>query len=184
MKQYIIFLITLFLLAACGSNNTDQGLLDTTNGNVHATHNAQQESEQRPSFKSIAEIDDSYSTWVDVKGDTASLALRFWDRYKDTLLMSYSPECILMFPYTLDGNKMVVFWDDYIDTKYQFDIVKAIDKADKKLIGKPFMTLALINDSTLEATYIMTDLIKQINASSKERTFFPKRFTIAPKDFQ
>lgn len=95
---------------------------------------------------------------------------------KDTLAISYSPECWLVFPYKLDKNQLIVYWDKNIDTKYNFDIVKAINKIEKKIIGRPFMVLELENDTTLKATYPMKDLIKKINSSSKERTFFPDKF--------
>lgn len=134
---------------------------------------------KRLSFQNVNEIvaDSSYSTWVKLNGDTASLALHF--QYKDTLAVSYSPECWLIYPYKVDRGKIVVYWDNNIDTKYNFDIVKAINKTDKKLIGKPFMILELENDTTFKATYLMKDLIKRINSSSKERTFFPDKYVIA-----
>lgn len=67
--------------------------------------------------------------------------------------ISYSPECVLLFPYTQDNNKLIVYWDNNIDTKYNFDIVKAINKTDRKIIGRPFLILELKNDRTLRATY-------------------------------
>lgn len=130
------------------------------------------------SFKHISEIvaDSSYGVWVEKQGSNFSLALHF--QYKDTLAVSYSPECWLMFPYKLDDNKIIVYWDNNIDTKYDFDLVKAVNKIDKKHIGRPFMVLELVNDTTFNATYILKDLIRKINSSSKERTFFPDRFNV------
>jgi hypothetical protein len=40
------------------------------------------------------------------------------------------------------------------------------------------MVLELVNDTTLKATYPIPDLIRKINSSSKERTFFPEKFTL------
>ncbi|SMO78036.1 hypothetical protein SAMN06265350_11059 [Solitalea koreensis] len=116
---------------------------------------------KRLSFKNISEIvaDNSYSTWVKLQDSSASLALHF--QYKDTLAVSYSPECWLMFPYKLDENKIVVYWDNNIDTKYNFDIVKAIKHTDKKFLGQPFMILELENDTTFKATYPMKELIRK-----------------------
>jgi hypothetical protein len=142
------------------------------------------------SFKDISEItaENVYSHWVYLKDSISSLSLVFgqgviWQR--DTLKVPYSSECWLTYPYKLDGNKIVVYWDTDIDTKYQFDIVKAIGKIDKKLIGKPFMILELVNDTTLKATYPMKDLIEKINRSSEDnnRIFFPDIFRIAPKNY-
>jgi hypothetical protein len=129
-------------------------------------------------YKSVSDIiaDTSYSTWVKLKDNSASLAIHFME--KNILSISYSPECWLIYPYKLDDNKIIVTWDNNIDTKYDFDIVKAINKTDKKYIGKTFMVLELVNDTTLKATYPIPDIIRKINSSSKQRTFFPDKFTL------
>ncbi len=133
---------------------------------------------KRFAFKNISEIvaDSSYSVWIKKKDNNFSLALHF--QYKDTLAVSYSPECWLMYPYKIDRNKIVVYWDNNIDTKYNFDIVKAINKTDKKYIGKPFMILELQNDTTIRATYLLKELIEKVNNSNKERTFFSNSFNL------
>ena len=69
--------------------------------------------------------------WAKLQDSTASLALHF--QYKDTLLVSYSMECYFLFPYTVDQDKITVYWDYNIDTKYEFDLVKTVRKIDKKL---------------------------------------------------
>lgn len=115
-----------------------------------------------------------------MKDSSASLALHFM--YKDTLAVCYSPECWLMYPYRREENRIVVLWDNIIDTKYQFDIVKVIAKIPESYIGKPFMILELINDTTLHATYPLTDLIQKLNNAGKERTFFPDNYHIAKEN--
>lgn len=132
----------------------------------------------RHSFGDISEIvaDSSYSTWVDKQDSSFSLALHFQE--KDTVAFSYSPECWLVFPYRFNKNQLTIYWDDNIDTKYEFDIVKAMKKIDKRFIGRPFMTLELLNDTTLSATYLMKDVRAIINRSNKKRTFFPDKFKL------
>lgn len=133
---------------------------------------------KRVSFKNLSEIitDSSDSIWADRRDKQASLALHFM--YKDTLAVSYSSECWLIYPYKIDGNKLIVYWDNNIDTKYDFDIVKAVNKIDKKYLGKPFMVLELANDTTFKATYPIQQLIKRINSVSKYRTFFPNEYRV------
>jgi hypothetical protein len=136
---------------------------------------------KRLTFKNIDEIiaDGSASLWVEKQDSAFSVALHF--QYKDTLAITYSPECWLMFPYKLDGDKLVVYWDNNIDSKYDFDIVKAANNIDEKNIGKPFMILELQNDTTFKATYPVKELIEKINNSNyrdKERTFFPNKFNL------
>ena len=136
MKTNIcIFSIILFLCIGCKKNQNIK--IDKELISVNKKDSTQQL--DRISFKNVAEIvqDDSYSTWVNikVKDSSASLALHFQHQnYKDTLAVSYSPECWLMFPYKLENDKIVVYWDKNIDTKYNFDIVKAINKTSNKYI--------------------------------------------------
>ena len=144
----------------------------------NAPNDLKKQETKRLSFKNISEItaDNSYGVWVEKNDSGFSLALHFQN--KDTLAVSYSPECWLIFSYKLDSNKIVVYWNNNIDTKYDFDLVKAINKTDKKFIGRPFMVLELVNDTTFNATYLLKDLIKKINSSSEERTFFPDKFNL------
>ncbi len=141
---------------------------------------------KRLSFKNVAEIvaDSSYSTWAEVKDGRASLALRFDDA--GAVLACYSSECYLTFPYKLEENKIVVYWDVDIDTKYDFDIVKAVNQTNKKYIGQLFMILELVNDTTFKATYPLPELIRKINNSSTEkprRTFFPDQYVIIQQGY-
>lgn len=185
MRSQFYILAIISLLTACNTNRTtviESKSTDTLNQMklINSTNTIQPEQvKKRLSFKDMSELvkKDFYSTWVNLHDGNASLALHF--QYKDTLAISYSAECWLMYPYKLDKDKIVVYWDKNIDTKYDFDIVKAINKTDKRWIGKPFMQLELINDTTLKATYLMRDLIRIINASSNKRTFFPDEYMIA-----
>ena len=180
-KTFFISAITI-LFTACnqrGSTNDSSNISDTLHTRQLNDSAQQGQISKKLVFKNVSEIvaDSSYSTWVMFQDSSASLALHF--QYKDTLAVSYSPECWLMYPYKLDGNKIVVYWDNNIDSKYDFDIVKAVNNTDKKYIGKPFMILELKNDTTLRATYPLKDLILKLNNSSKERAFFPDTYIIA-----
>ena len=176
-------------MTACNQNSSTT---DTNNADILTSKNLsdtlksdkQNKVSKRQSFKNVEEIvqDKKSNAWVELKDSSASLALHFNLSYKDTLSVSYSPECWLMYPFKTDNNKIIVYWDNFIDTKYDFDIVKAIDKVDKKYIGKPFMILEFVNDTTLKATYPIPELIRKINSVSKERTFFPDKFVVS-QDF-
>ena len=140
---------------------------------------------ERLSFNNVVEViqDPKSTSWVELKESSASLVLHFNLDYKDTLCIMYSPECWLMYPFKIKNDKIIIYWDNIIDSKYNFDIVKAINKIDKKYLGKPFMVLELVNDTTLKANYPIPELIRKINSSSKERTFFPDEFIISNKLF-
>jgi hypothetical protein len=184
MRQPIYILLVLLLVVACkekSSNNADNKKPDIASSAIplnKTNSDVVENATKRVSFNDISEIiaESSLSIWVEKQDSIFSLALHF--QYKDTLAVSYSPECWLMFPYKLDGEKIIVYWDDNVDTKYDFDIVKAMKKVDKKYLGKAFMTLELENDTTLRSTYLLKDLVRKINAPSKERTFFPAKFNL------
>ena len=181
MKHTFTITTILLVLIACNQDSKTsnrQAKNDTTDAVIVAKQNQQF---TRRSFGSMSEIvaDISYSTWVDKQDSSFSLALHFQE--KDTVAFSYSPECWLVFPYMFDKNQLTVYWDNNIDTKYEFDVVKATKSIDKKYIGKPFMTLELMNDTTLRATYLLKQLRTTINSSNKQRTFFPDKFTLVQK---
>lgn len=172
------------MIVAC--NQKSQTSIDSkkpntisSNSTLNKTTTDRQENvTERFSFNNVLEIvaDNSSSIWVEKQGNNFSLALHF--QYKDTLAISYSPECWFRFPYKLDENKIIVYWDNFIDTKYEFDIVKAMYKTDKKYIGKSFMSLELANDTTFNVTYLLKEPVRKINESSKKRTFFPDKFNL------
>jgi hypothetical protein len=170
---------------ACNQNGStkDQVAGSKTSNVVADTFGAdkQETALVRLKFKNITEVlqDKESDAWVELKGNSTSLSLHFNLGYKDTLAVSCTQECWLMYPFKTDNDKIIVFWDNNIDSKYDFDIVKAINNVDKKYIGKPFMILELINDSTLKATYPIPDLIREINSSSKNRTYFPDKFIVS-----
>ena len=184
VRQTIYILTVLFLVVACkekSSTNADNNKTDIASSTIplnKTTSDVAENVTKRVSFNDISEIiaENSSSIWVEKQDSNLSVALHF--QYKDTLAVSYSPECWLMFPYKLDGKKIIVYWDYNIDSKYDFDIVKAMKKVDKKYLGKAFMTLELVNDTTLKSTYLLTDLVRKINASSNERTLFPEKFNL------
>jgi hypothetical protein len=174
------------VLAACNQNHSATNDPKTDTLNVKAISEAmkfdqQDTTQERLSFKTIEEVVqyENSNAWFELGDSSASLALHFNLMYKDTLSVSYSTECWLMYPFKTDKNKIIVYWDNFIDSKYDFDLIKAINKVDKKYIGKPFMILELVNDTTLMATYPIPDLIGKLNGSSKRRTFFPEKFVIS-----
>jgi hypothetical protein len=181
VKHTFIISTILLGLIACNQDSKTNDRQAKNNTTDAATLDKQSQQPTRYSFGSISEIvtDSSYSTWVDKQDGSFSLALHFQE--KDTVAFSYSPECWLVFPYTFDKNQLTVYWDNNIDTKYEFDVVKAAKSIDKKYIGKPFMTLELMNDTTLRATYLLKQLRTTINSSNKQRTFFPDKFTLVQK---
>ncbi|RDC63550.1 hypothetical protein [Adhaeribacter pallidiroseus] len=186
MKLHCLIILNFIALTACNqvdsTSTTSQRNVQTAKGKIENKKTGiPQLDTSRITFTSINQVVQSkkFNAWVELKDSTASLALHFDSSNQDTLSMSYSPECWLFYPFKVEDNQIILYWDNLIDSKYDFDIVKAINKTDKRFIGKPFMTLELINDTTLKATYLIPDLIKKINNSSKERILFPEKFTLS-----
>ncbi len=137
----------------------------------------QETRQTRPVYKNIYEVvkeEKGTNAWA----YQSSLSLHF--NLQDTVTLSacYTSECWILFPFKIVDNKVVAYWDNQIDSKYNFEIVKALAQVDKKYVGKPFIILNLENDTTLKATYLYPKLIKQINGSSEKRLFFPERFMV------
>lgn len=62
--------------------------------------------------------------------DTASRepVFYYFGLAKDSLAIQYYVECRGVYPVRVDSNKMTVFWTIVLDSKYDFNIVKAIRK--------------------------------------------------------
>lgn len=189
MRHHYYILTIILALSSCnqGGSTKNEQKTDTLATKVIAdtTETSKKETAKlRLGYKNIMEVvqDKKSYAWVELKDSSASLALHFDYIYKDTLSVLYSAECWLFYPFKTFSDKIIVYWDNIIDSKYSFDIVKAINKVDKKYRGKPFMILELVNDTTLKATYPIPDLIRKINSSSKKRTFFPDKYVVS-QDF-
>ncbi len=138
-----------------------------------------------PGYDAAAEIvrDAVRSVWAERKEETASLALHFVPEQPDTVSVSFSPECWLEFPCRAEGDAITVYWDQRVDSKYEFEFVKSVRRADPAYRGKPFMVLTLLNDSTLRAAYPIPALVKALNSAGQGRTLFPETFTLQRRGF-
>ena len=185
MKQAFFISILFSALISC-SNSDDKGALLVEKESIKATLPSDTMLvENKVSFKSISEViqHKSPGSWISIKDSITSCALFFGALDSNTLAMKYSPECWFYFPYKYSSNEITVYWDNIIDTKYDFNIVNAINRIDRKFMGKPFMTLKLINDSTLQPTYLFPEIIKQLNLSDKDRFLFPDKYTFSTTFF-
>ena len=186
MKNKIILLLYFISLISCEERKTAQNLEEPE---IIIPNEASQESPgieetYKTSFSNVDEIINlnNYSTWIntEIKDSEPSLRLIF-NLYKTsdkTLLIEYSSECYLMFPYDFLKSKIEVKFDTIIDTKYNFGIVQAMTETENKYFGKTFMILELMNDTTLKAQYPFPELIERFNESEPNRVLFPKSFNL------
>ena len=82
----------------------------------------------------------------------------------------------LTLPIKIKDDKITVFWDDNVDYKYKTEMVKTFISVSKSHKGKPFMSLDLINDTTLSAIYYDSILVKKLNRLSNDIVIFPKTY--------
>ncbi|UOK41606.1 MULTISPECIES: hypothetical protein [Flavobacterium] len=129
-------------------------------------------------FKNILEVinDKNSVPWVKFEKNSPSSILHFNLENPQTLSIEFTPECWAHFPIEIIEKKIVVYWDVNIDSKYNFDIVKAMNKIDKTLKGKPFIILELQNGNMLKANYQMKELRDQLNNTNMNDYFFADEF--------
>lgn len=183
MSKTFFFFCCLALLTACGQTGSNVSKLPkagTTAGPGVTDGNTGHASSERVRFSTIAQVvkDTESNAWVDHPDTGTSLALRFNLYQGDTLGMSYDPSCWLLFPYKLERDKIVVYWACDVDSKYDSDLEKAVTRVERRYLGQPFMTLKLVNDTTLKAEYLLPGLIRKLNASVKSRTLFADAYVV------
>ena len=186
-KQTFIFSLVTTLFISCTSRERElENQLKKLDGEIAVLDSAMGEvvdslktlSLNPLKFNNISEVvhDKHSTTWVKIEKDSPSTWLHFNLYQPDTLQIEFTPECWASFPIIASKEKIVVYWDNNLDTKYDFPIVKEINKTEESFIGKPFIIFSLKNDSTLSANYIYPELIERLNRSEKERLLFPETF--------
>lgn len=175
MRRHIWTTFILLIFISCSNHKVDSSNKNISRVDSLANLNNEKEqsdNDYKTNFNSINEVvhDKKSRAWVKLNGDSASCALHFNLGDNEGLVsIEYSPECWIMFPYKISADEIIIYWAYSIDTKYDFKIVKTIEKIGKKYADKPFIILKLTTDSTLTATYPIPDIIKQLNSSDKDR---------------
>jgi len=188
-KYILIFIFFATIFISCTNNKSDNNKTHTDYDTTHPRPVVEKQfldGEKKLSFKNISDIvsDKKSYAWVNInpQDNSSSLSLHFNLETIDTIAMAYSSECWLMFPIKVSSDKIIVYWDVLIDTKYDFDIVKVMNKIETAP-GKPFMELKLLNDSTLNVSYLIPDITHKLNSASKDRVLFPEKFTVCKTCF-
>lgn len=68
----------------------------------------------------------------------------------DTLYFEFNGQCEYSFPFKMQYDSIVVYWDLQENCTHDIGIKKTFGLRDRPMKGKPFMTLRLINDTTLQ----------------------------------
>ncbi|WP_395056910.1 hypothetical protein [Flavobacterium sp.] len=161
-KKFTIISLCLLLLSCNNKNNKSDLKIEEKTEKVNDSI----------FFKNIIDVvNDKKSTpWVKSENDFASCILYFNLENLEILAIQFTPECWAYFPIEIKKNKIIVYWDVNIDTKYNFDIVKTMNKIDESLKGKPFIILELRDGKMLKASYEIEKLREELN-NGKENYF-------------
>jgi hypothetical protein len=114
-------------------------------------------------------------------------ALRYWaaeESYyptlhfdsRDTLWLEFNGQCAYSFPIKMRGDSIVVFWDIIENCTHDIGIKKSFGLKVQPEKGKPFMTLRLVNDTTLRADYRFKEWVIQFNNGYQGYKYMPDVF--------
>ncbi|GAA4739431.1 hypothetical protein GCM10023229_18330 [Flavisolibacter ginsenosidimutans] len=94
----------------------------------------------------------------------------------DTLWIEFDGQCEYSFSYKLEGKNIVVYWDIIEDCTHDIGVKKSFGLKSKPIKGKPFMTLWLADDTTLQATYLFKSWTDSVNKGYNGYQYFPDLF--------
>ena len=117
------------------------------------------------------------SSWLFVSGKKEeqiwSTIIHFNLDSPDKVGLEFNSECWAFFKLQQKDDTIKIIWPPDLDTKYQFNIIKEINKVPSDFNGRPFILLTLQNDTTLKAIYTDTILLKKLNNCEKGRILLP-----------
>jgi len=110
------------------------------------------------------------NTVYDVANDSA----RIWGNGEDgfdlifehsklTLWFGFLGQCTYEFPVKIENDKLVVYWDTIEDCVFESGMKNKFGLIKYPHTGDKFMSLKLINDSTLKANYFFLDWVNKFN---------------------
>ena len=92
------------------------------------------------------------------------------------LRIEFSPDCFVSFPIVVRDNRIETHWSPKIDSKKEYEIVKAIKNANSSYKNERFIVFYLKNDTTLIVEYRSPNLRNKLNAASKDRILFTDKY--------
>jgi len=174
IQKYLKILSFAVTLSACnfdGPENKNQLGGDTLANNWGRTL-------ESASFKTIQSVVVNKGTcfWSNGPDNRSSVMLYFSSDTADTLLLTFPKGCSYKFPYQTDKTGINVFWQPVMENMCDAGLSEVINVATKKYSGKSFMTLELVNDTLLKATYPFPELRDKLNALDQKRILFPENY--------
>ncbi len=127
-----------------------------------------------PSVQNI--VNGKHSTWNNNKQGISSSILHFNFQKYNELRIEFSPDCFVSFPIVVRDNRIETHWSPKIDSKKEYEIVKAIKNANSSYKNERFIVFYLKNDTTLIVEYRSPNLRNKLNAASKDRILFTDKY--------
>jgi hypothetical protein len=170
----VIHPFLLFSLIAC--HQAAQPKQEKPSGETVPSATAPDETGSIPRFHSIADVinDTGYTHWGNYTAPFTS-ALHFQDQ-KNAVVMEYYGYCYYTYPIKTSADTIIVYWGHHSECKGDIGLGKKLSGFSPPGSGKPFMLLTLANDSTLHATYLYPEWVKNYNKTDTTTTAFPTVF--------
>lgn len=124
---------------------------------------------------------DGYSEWAMMNDSSTSVSLHFnLVERREVVAIRFTNECWLELPIRSNGDTLIMIWSPDLDTKYDFDFVKAINMHPPAIPPVAFMTLHRATDSTLRVLQVDSSIAHSINLtrSEGEIPWFPDSFKL------
>lgn len=124
-------------------------------------------------FKKLHTIEEVVSDSCRVWSSNGDMDLTF-KQTKMNLWITFMGQCIYEFPIKIENGELFVLWIPNEDCIFESSFKKTFGLTDYPKRRSKFMSLKLINDSTLESTYYFPRWVERFNAFQKK--FGIKRF--------
>ena len=133
-------------------------------------------SSPKSGFKNISQVmadTDIQSYW---RNQTNGYPALHFSESRDTVRFEFNGQCDYSYPIKTMGDQTFLMWDTIENCTYGIGIKNTFGLKDHPIVGKPFVRLDLVNDSTLEATYLYPEWTGKFNQQWKEYSYFPSVF--------
>ena len=89
----------------------------------------------------------------------------------------YHGQCMFWYPVKIIDNKIIMYWAFNEDSVFNRGLKKTFGLKKVPKIGNPFLSLTLINDTTLKANYFYPEWVNKFNINEgKGDTLYPSIF--------
>jgi hypothetical protein len=168
MSKLTIFIFIFFILISC-SEATIKDRKDISTPDITLAKS------NRPHYKDISEVvgeKEILNYWISPNSYYPTL---HFDN-PDTLYLEFNGQCQYSYPYKKEGENIIVHWDYIENCTHDIGIKKSFNLKSSPVKGKPFMTLRLVSDTAMQATYLHQEWVSRFNKEYPGYKYLPESF--------